>query len=206
MKKFRHLEITADSENVLKSFLEAAKNRQCPVFKYKKTNSIEYAKNIFTSEDMVACFKTERKSLFQAMVWMVISNQKLWVANITSTINSSLGIVNYNLILMTFFDEVISPLLHNFNVTVNLTGDNIRMSSMLHPETFELLNRWQQTCNKSMPIAHPGDYKLWMQFVVSYCNKNQPQKLSPENLEQWLEEDCNWRSAYNDEIDRKSVV
>lgn len=203
MRKYIQLHITHPERQRLIDLLGEIKQYNNTAFKLNRFETENYAKNTFKSINEVACFKTERKSLYESKVWLYIGSEGLVVANITSDINNNLGIVNYNIILNTFFQEMVAPNLQR-EYNCNLTGEYVSMRDYLPDEVYNKLNAWQGTCNKSMPIAHPLDYERWLDFVVSYYN-NHNQELTPDDLEQWLIEDCNWPQAYNDEIFKMAV-
>lgn len=197
MKKFQHLTIQDEDPRRLVSLLDAMKTEQGKGFKLLKTETANYAKNIFKKQNEVACFKTNRKSLFESRVWLYIGNDGLVVANITSEMNSNLGITNYNLILNTFFKEVIEPHIGEFQCV--LTGENVSFADILPAEVFYCLNLWQERCDKSSPISHSLDREKWMKFVVSYYNLGED-LITPSDLEQWLTEDCLWPQGFSESI------
>ena len=65
MKRFQHLTIRHEDPRRLIALLGRMKEANNKAFKYLKTESNNYAKNIFKTVDKVACFKTERKTLFK---------------------------------------------------------------------------------------------------------------------------------------------
>lgn len=202
MKKFIQLQISHPERQRLIDLLNAIKQHNSTAFKLARQETENYAKAIFKDVNEVACFKSERKSLFECKVWLYIGTEELVVANITSEMNNNLGVVNYNVILNTFFHEMVSPYIRGYNCS--MTGEDVAMSGILQEEVYRKLNAWQATCNKSMPIAHPADYERWLDFVVSYFI-NHDQEITPDDLEQWLIEDCHWPQAYIDEINKMAI-
>lgn len=198
MKKFQHLTINHEDSRRLVTLLGDMKATQNRVFKLLKTETVNYAKNIFKTPDKVACFKTERKSLFESKVWLYIGEAGLVVANITSESNSRLGVTNYNLILNTFFTEIVRPLVGGFLCV--LTGEDVSFNEILPANVYHYLNSWQETCDKSAPIAHPNDYKKWTDFLISYFEQCDG-TITPSDLEQWLAEDCHWPQCFSDSIE-----
>lgn len=197
MKKFQHLTIRHEDLRRLVALLDSMKEVQGKAFKLLKTETANYAKNIFKDQDKVACFKTDRKTLFESRVWLYIGDNGLVVANITSEINSRLGISNYNLVLNAFFREMVEPFIGGFQCV--LTGENVSFSEILPENVFRYLDLWQDTCNKDAPISHPLDNEKWMNFVVAY-HKLGEDIITPSDLEQWLSEDCQWPQGFAESI------
>lgn len=196
MKKFKTLKIH-QSQECLTELLNTLRLSKKTSYTYQKKLTEDYAKNIFVDVNKVACFKTKRKSLFESCVWLLVSSDTLIVTNITSSINHQLGITNYNFILMSFFNDFISPYLDD-TFQVEISGEEISLQEMLNEETFKFLNIWERTCNKETPVSHPIDYQNWMNFVVSaYKHKCE---LSPDDLSQWLSEDKHWPQMFNKQI------
>lgn len=209
MKKFQLFRIKSSNQQKLKDLIAEMKKVNSKVFTFNEEISNDYAKNIFTTNNMVACFVTDEEPLLKATVWTAIYNDVLTVTNITSKKNESLGVVNYNYILMAFVREIVEPALKSnseSNLQPELTGEDNSLSNMLSEETFKLLLKWEQTCNKSMPLSHPEDMDLWQDFVISYFFSEQHGTITPSDLSQWLSEDRHWPSAYNEEIAEVSRI
>ena len=73
MKKFRKLTISSPDVGRLIALLNQMKENDNHVFRFQKKETENYAKNIFLDERYVACFKTERKTLFESKVWLYLS-------------------------------------------------------------------------------------------------------------------------------------
>lgn len=203
MKKYQHLTIRHEDPRRLVALLNSMKESNNKAFKYLKTESANYAKNIFKTIDKAACFKTERKGLFESKVWLYIGDVGLVVANITSDTNSNLGIANYNLVLNSFFNEIVQPLVGGFHCV--LTGENVSFEEILPVEVYQKLNLWQETCDKSAPIAHPLDNEKWMNFVVSYYEQCDGM-ITSSDLQQWLSEDCQWPQGFLESIEEMGML
>ena len=203
MKRFQHLTIRHEDPRRLIALLGRMKEANNKAFKYLKTESNNYAKNIFKTVDKVACFKTERKTLFESKVWLYISDAGLVVANITSDSNRNLGIVNYNLVLNSFFNDIVQPLVRGFQC--DLTGEDVSFEVILPSEVYRKLNLWQSSCDKSAPIAHPLDNERWMDFVVSYFEECDCD-ITSVDLQQWLSEDCQWPQGFSDSIQEMGML
>lgn len=203
MKKFQHLTIRHEDPRRLLALLKSMKESNNKAFKYLKTESLNYAKNIFKTVDKVACFKTERKSLFESKVWLYIGDSGLVVANITSETNRNLGISNYNLVLNTFFNEIVQPFVGGFQCV--LTGEDVSFEEILPAEVYRKLNLWQLSCDKSAPITHPLDNEKWMDFIVSYYEQSEG-AITASDFQQWLSEDCQWPQGFYESIQEMGML
>jgi hypothetical protein len=205
MKKYQHLIVTAQNQRQLEDMLERMKNTSSKVFSFSKLETANYAKTLFKEQSQVGCFKTKKADLFESRVWVIIGKEGLTVTNINSEVNGHLGITHYNHILTVFFDEVIHRFIDPNTMQCFLTGEEEHLESYLHPETYQLLNLWQDTCNKSAPISHPSDLKNWLNFLISYATKEQSNFLTMDDFSQWLSEDCHWPSGYNESIEEMAI-
>ncbi len=203
MKKFQHLTIRHEDPRRLFALLQSMKESNSKAFKYLKTESSNYAKNIFKTVDKVACFKTERKTLFESKVWLYIGDYGLILANITSDLDSRLSITNYNLVLNTFFTEIVQPFIGGFQCV--LTGEDVSFEEILPAEVYRSLNLWQDTCDKSAPIAHPLDNEKWLNFIVSYYDQCDG-AITASDLQQWLSEDCQWPQGFYESIQEMGML
>lgn len=196
MKKFKQLIIRRSHEELV-SLLNNLKSCE-GIFAYKRNKSLEYARNIFHTEETVACFATERNTLAKASVWVVVTNDELKVTNITPNESGSLGIVAYNIVLDSFRDFLINCLDESWSNSILITEEEVAMSEILTHGTFEALQRWERTCNHVSPIMNEQDRQLWFEFI---CLLHRDETdLNMEDFSQWLSEDCRWPNELNDII------
>lgn len=198
MRKFINLEIRANGQQRLSDLLATLKDSDNKVFTYQKKISEQYAENIFMDINNVGCFKTKRKSLFESCVWVLLSDDVLKVVNITSPKERNLGVVNYNIVLNSFYSDFVS----NFIVdgyNVNLTGENLSMEGFLNEETYQKLSGWETICNKDNPLSNPQDMKKWIDFVISVFQHED--LLTSSDFQQWLQEDKGWPILANAKIE-----
>ncbi len=189
MKRYILLKISNPNIGKIQQLLTQIKDVTHAPFTYMKQASAEYAKNLFLNTENAACFKTKRKTLFEATVWVLISNEALRVTNITSEKNTDLSISNYNKVLNAFYDEFVSNYIDDtFNV--NLSDENIDIADILDKKTLDKLKLWENTCNKNRPLDHFVDRTNWLNFIIEYYDNKD--NLSPDELVKWLLEDCNW--------------
>lgn len=191
MKRFIKLTIKHPDVMRLRQLIQDMAAAKGYPFTYQKQASAEYAKNVFLEKEDAACFKSGRKSLFEAVVWIVISRQQLVVTNITSTINNNLGIKNYNDILNTFYDEYLCKFIDD-SFVVDKTPENVSLSESISEETYQILYEWETTCDKLSPISHFVDRARWFDIIKTAHDKED--ELTPDNLQKWLVEDCHWNT------------
>lgn len=202
MKAFKNITIRNNQERLI-SLLQEMRSASGLPFEYRAKLSEQYANMIFSDRSKVACFKTNRVSLFESVVWVLVTEEKLIVTNITSEKNTNLGISNYNLILDRFFQDFVAKFIDE-TFSVQISGEVVELSEILPAEVYEKLDLWADTCNKDGGVCHPLDYQRWMEFVVAAHNYQI--ELSPADLEKWLHEDKMWPVGYNDTIDKLAVM
>lgn len=168
MKGFQHL-IIRDTRDNLKSLMSKMRDYK-GTFYCQKSNSKEYAKNIFLKSDEALCMKTDRKSLFESIVWLVLFDNELRVTNITSA--DSLGREKYNLVLTSFARDVIEKL-KDQSTKVILSGENVEMADIMSQNSYQKFNKWFLTANSDNYILHPMDQARFMDLIVS-LKENDP--------------------------------
>ena len=145
----------------------------------------------------VAFLLIERLS--KASVWVVITNEELTITNITPNEIGSLGVVMYNTILQTFYEDFLAKFLdEDMRNKVFITGEESSLSDVLSEETFKALQKWERCCDHTSPITYNLDRLMWFEFII-LLHKDDT-KLDMDDFEQWLQEDCKWSSVLNDII------
>lgn len=197
MKKFQKLTIAHPQQELVALLNELKKTKG--IFVYKRNKSAEYARNIFRKEELVACFTTEWKSFSKASVWVVISNDEMTVTNITPGEISSLGVVQYNVILNAFLNDFIKKHMNpSWNNSIKITKEETSLSESLATDTFAALEKWERCCNHTSPIVNDMDEKLWFDFIC-LLHKNEEELLLGD-FRKWLMEDCGWSICLEDII------
>ena len=205
MKRYRHLIVTAENQQQLEEMLERMKNTLSKVFSFSKLETVNYAKTLFKEQSQVGCFNTKRTDLFESRVWVIIGKDGLTVTNINSKVEGNLDIEQYNHILMVFFEEVICRAISRNTMQCTLTEEEEHIEDFLHPETYQFLELWQTTCNKSAPISHPLDLEKWLKFLISYVTEEQPRYLTIGDFSQWLSDDCHWQAGFSESIEEMAI-
>lgn len=199
MKRFKQLRIFGDGE-CAKLFLEALKKKRNQVFEYNRPLTEDYAKNIFRDVTDVGCFKSSRVSLFQSCVWVLFDKDHLYVANITSEINSSLSKDEYNFVLDSFLEDFARPLMiSDFqNLGIDLTPGILTMRNIVSAESYDILNNWQASYDKYYMEEDFHTYNFWIKAIVSLVrNKDE---IDYDDLREWLIDDCGWSEAFEYKI------
>lgn len=200
MKKYEHLHIIADEERI--SALMTNMRNDSRTFKYLKKVSDDYAKNIFVEASKAICFKSNLDSMFRCIIWLVQDGNRITLTNITPESSGRISIVDYNIILNSFFQEVIAPLIDE-TFSVQISGEDLQLQDLLGAEIYQALKEWESHCDKSSPISHPEDNCRWMRFVCLLFNSGI--ELAPTDFMQWLQEDCNWPIGFNESIEEIAI-
>lgn len=196
MKVFRNYTITGEHQALLHVLANMKSDISLP-FVFDRVETQSYARAIMKEENHVACFKTKRVSLYESKVFVYISNEKLIVANILSSMIASLGKERYNQVLEAFAEAVRNCL--DDNVHENLSSSDFIMEQHIPAEAYAALNVWVETCPKESPFDHPLDEERWFRFILAM--KDSPNIPSATDLGRWLREDMDWPVSFEDQID-----
>lgn len=185
MKIFKKLEITGRN-NSLKTLLNKIKIESHRNFTYVSEKSDDYAKMISTSKECTATFLTNEIENAIAYVWLVLTEDSLYISNITPNKSGQLTFHQYNSIVDTFYKEVIEK-----NITpefeVHYSKDEITISDLADNETISKLKNWINSANPSTLNTNPFDFQRWCEFIFT-AHKNKS-NLNSSQLEKYLIED-----------------
>ena len=201
MKTFRQLEVKSSQDKLIK-LLNGLKSIESTRFVFMKKETKDYANNIFVPENSVACFKATFLKDFDSLIWLCINSEKMYVANITSRLIPILGYDRYNSILADFYEHIKPYFTYEFSVI--FTEDIISLESLLSKETFQALNSWEKTCNKSSPLSHVYDREHWFEFISQIVDNGE--SLNTEQLEKWLVEDRGWFREIDNDYDTVTEI
>ncbi|MCI7010007.1 MAG: hypothetical protein MR905_00165 [Prevotella sp.] len=201
MKKYRSLSVKGDAHS-LTSLLNQMINSKDKVFKYNEEASNDYKNHMLQLKlvDDAAVFKSSYKKYNECMVFVVLNEGELKVANITSPLINKLSMDDYNVAIETFYEKLIQPFTE---AQVIFTNDNVNIEDLTTPEVAKALKLWECACNKSMPTSHPFDEERWFDFIRLSVKSGK--SLEPSDLRQWLIEDKKWPLAFNDEIETLTI-
>ncbi len=202
MKRFKELEITSNEKELI-DFLDLLKRSETNKWKYEKKLTKDYAINIMSSEEKVACFKANSSKYYHAIIWMVISDSRgknqLRVSNIVSREIPYLGKDLYNEIVTNFYNDFVFKYKTD-SIKITLTSDDISIEEIANKKTAEKLKRWESSCNRSTGNSHPLERERWFDFIKTAVDTDS--ELLTGDLEQWLTEEKNWIIEENNVTER----
>lgn len=204
MKQFNHIEIHKDNATLIKLVekMMTLKNKDFFYDKEASTRTNEGCKDDPVCGDTYyALFTTKQESLYLATVFVSVKDEELKVFNIISSDPrySQLGIEQYNYVINHFFHHFMAVCLDmSFTGCISVSGEELSVEKLIGKEALEALVKWEKTCNKDNPIAHPMDEKMWFAFLKALHNNGKV--FHPDDFSQWLSEDCRWSPYYNNVI------
>lgn len=185
MKAFQKLELKGEKENLVR-FLKEIKSKEYENFTYISEKSEEYAMMIASSKENTATFLSTEIEGAIAYVWLVISDDLLYVSNITPNKSGQLTYHQYNAILTKFFNEAIETQIAD-GIAAKLSKDSVTIEDFAGTETTNKLKNWINSANPSTLNTHPEDFKTWCNFVFSaHMNKS---SLTANQFERYLIEE-----------------
>lgn len=122
----------------------------------------------------------------------------LAVSNVIPAAVGQLDYDEYNAILKSFCDDVLSKIQPPESIDFSLTGTTIDLSVRLPADVFERLQLFSDWANKSTGSSHPSDRDRWMDFIIAAANC--PDALDSHTLERWLVEEGQWGAEEAEEL------
>ena len=196
MKIFRNYQITGNYKYLLLVLANMKKVISMP-FAFDSACTEEYANGIMKDIAEVAVFKTKKASLFESKVYVYISNDKLIVANIISSMMANLDENRYNIVVEAFSSAVKVCLVDN--VKEMLSSSEYAMEQHLSQDSFNALENWVEICPKNSPFGNSLDEERWFKFILSV--KNEKERPAASVLGRWLSEDKEWPVEFDDKIE-----
>lgn len=120
-----------------------------------------------------------------------------YVPNIVPLAVGQLTYQEYNSVLNRFIDEIIAPIIDNFEYKIQTTKPAQTLTDWVSKQTEECLLRFSKCANKSSGASHPLDERRWYDFILS-THRNK-ENLGPDRLSRWLIEVEHWddETAHN---------
>lgn len=196
MKVFRNYIITGEHQALLQVLANMKSEISSP-FVFDSAETKVYAKGIMKNVAEVACFKTKRVSLYESRVFVYISENKLVVANVLSSMIASLGKERYNQVIEAFALAARNCL--DDNVHENLSSSDFIMEQQISTAAFDALKAWVETCPKDSPLDHPLDEERWFKFILAI--KDSEYIPNATVLGRWLREDVAWPIGFDEQVD-----
>lgn len=114
----------------------------------------------------------------------------LYVPNIISPARDRLECDEYNAILKSFCDNVLSRLQPPDAIEFELTDTAIELSKQLPTEVYKRLRAFSIAANKSTGSTHPYDRERWLDFLIEAVGARA--SLDSHTLARWLVEEGKW--------------
>lgn len=199
MRTFKRLEIRGEKEDLLR-YLKEIKSKTYDNFTYVSEKSDNYATMISLPKEYTATFLSNEIEHAIAYVWLVISDNLLYVSNITPNKSGQLTYTQYNSIITKFCEEVIKSY-EVKDILVNLSKENFTIEDLAGAETALKLKNWINSANLTTLNTNPYDFKRWCNFIfTSHLTKS---KLTSSQFEKYLIEDV---KLYDEDLVSKIVL
>jgi hypothetical protein len=199
MKAFKKIEIRGNEKDLI-DLLEGIKSKKHQNFTYIAEKSDDYASMISLPKNCTATFLSNEIENAIVYIWLVISNNLLYISNITPNKSGQLTYEQYNFIINKFYEEVIKIQEKN-SVTVNITKDNLSIEDLAGTETYRKLKNWIDSANPSTLNTNHFDFKRWCDFIfTAHSSKSE---LTSTQFERYLIED---EKFYDEELVSKIAL
>lgn len=135
------------------------------------------------------CFSYEdgTELLPAATLWLVGREGMARVANIIPVTQSTLSRDEYNGLLRSFYDKVITPVITDLGAEATLSKTELSLDDILSEDTEGRLRSFSSNANKSTGSSHPYDKKRWFDFIISHYRHGE--NMPTDVLVDWLVED-----------------
>lgn len=194
MEVFQNLRlyVLSDKEqSFITSLINTAEKNQ---WTHKIDFESNYKKNTASSADAVFCFESHQINFntknLHAYLWLWKRRDYFEVFNIVPSKSGSLSYSEYNFILNTFFNEVLTPIVADLNLKTEFTKPNKTIIDLIGEDAGDALLRFSRNANKATGNSHPYDFNRWCEFVF-LIHRNHI-KLNIDDFIRWLEEEENW--------------
>ncbi|REG90250.1 hypothetical protein [Flavobacterium aquicola] len=198
MRTFKKLEIKGEKEDLV-NFLKEIKSKVYDNFTYMSDKSDDYAMMISLPKEYTATFLSNEIERAIAYVWLVISDNLLYVANITPNKSGQLTYNQYNSIISKFCEEVVKSDTIK-DISINLSKEDFTIEDFAGADTALKLKNWINSANLSTLNTNHYDFKRWCDFIfTSHLTKSQ---LTSSQFEKFLIEDV---KLYDEDLVSKIV-
>lgn len=187
MKIYKTLRIKNNSIETLVSFLSIIISKLPIDWKFRSDLIEEYS---IKEQSEIACFESPAISAEKALIWVVISGDELKIVNIAPTTTDTFTVDEYNQILDQFYDDCVANVLNNQVADIAININIYDIKQIAGAATFEALQLWEESCDRSTGNVAPEDSGRWTTFIITaYLEKS---ALNCDFLVRWLEEEKNW--------------
>jgi hypothetical protein len=134
---------------------------------------------------------TGHKSLPPAILFLAEKSPGvLYVPNVISPARDRLDYDEYNDILKSFCDGVLSHVQPPHAVEFDLTGTSIDLAKQLPERVYKRLQSFSALANKTTGSAQSLDRERWLDFLIAVVEEGAV--LTPNALARWLVEEGHW--------------
>lgn len=124
-----------------------------------------------------------------ARLFIAVRNNALTVTNIVPDGVAQLSRSQYNSIILEF-QRIASPAARQLGLETKTTSDQVEISELVSPETWQALKSFSAAANKGTGSSHPMDRDRWFEFLILiHTTEN---NLDTHFLERWLTEEAGW--------------
>jgi hypothetical protein len=120
------------------------------------------------------------------------SGTTLYVPNIISPARDRLDYDEYNQILKSFAESVLTPLDAQNVIEFSLSRMDLELAAQLPKDVYDRLRRFSVAANKKTGSSHPLDQERWMDFLVA--SDEARVLLDSHTLARWLVEVEGWKN------------
>lgn len=193
MEVFQNLKIfvpTETEKDFVGKLLEKVKSSN---WTQKTDFETGYKKNT-ASDDLIICVETGelkfQNEILKGFVWMWKKKNYFEVFNIIPTKSGSLTYSQYNFLLNTFFNTILSDIVKNLQLKVEISNPNKSIIDLIGEDAGDTLLNFSKNANKSTGNTHPYDFNRWCEFVFIIHRQNIEINIS--DFIRWLEEEEGW--------------
>lgn len=158
-------------------------------WKNRVDHESNYKKNTASLSEIILCFESYdiafNNKTFRAFVWMGKRKEYFEVFNIVPSKSGSLAYGEYNFILRTFYNELLSDIVVRLNIKTEFSKPNKSMIDLIGKEASESLIRFSKNANKTTGNTHPYDFERWCEFVF-IIHRNRI-AVNIDDFVRWLE-------------------
>lgn len=194
MEVFQNLKIYVpeDKEELfIKGFFNKLKSSN---WTHKTDFEAGYKKNTASTDDLIICIETDdlkfSNQTLKGFVWMWKKKNYFEVFNIIPSKSGSLTYGQYNFILNTFYDNLLSDIVRELELKTEVSNPNKSIIDLIGKDAGDALLKFSKSANKSTGNSHPYDFNRWCDFVFIIHRKEIP--LNIDDFVRWLEEEENW--------------
>lgn len=193
MEVFQNLKIFVPTETETYFVTKLLEKVKASNWTQKTDFETGYKKNT-ASDDLIICVETDEfkfeNTTLKAFVWLRKEKNYFEVFNIIPTKSGSLTYSQYNFLLKTFFDSILSDITNALNLKVEISNPNKSIIDLIGEDAEKALLMFSKNANKSTGNTHPYDFNRWCDFV--FIVHRQKIEINIDDFIRWLQEEEGW--------------